>query len=174
MYIDNSSWHEYKIRKHRQQSYTIFVSYELELSFLIRYVCVENGISPEQQAQLMTSSKEWPSYEKAVIKFSSHAEDALKAVSFQIKSKPTLTQVLSRSESRDIDAEEREMLERKVVEKKAKREQLKRKIKALNGQIEDENKRLKTLLQKPDTESWLIYFGFILVIFALFVKLFKK
>ena len=145
-----------------------------ELSFLIRFVCIELDTSPEKVSELMASPKEWPSYEKAVIKFSSHAEDALKAVAFSIKSKPSLTQVISRSESRDIDAEQREMLERKVVEKKAQREQLKRKIKALHSQIEDETKRLNNLVQKPDSESRLIYFGFILIIFALFLKIFKK
>lgn len=145
-----------------------------ELSFLIRYVSVENDANPDMEARLMSAPKEWQNSEKAVIKFSSHAEDALKAVAFSIKSKPSLAQVISRSESRDIDAEQREMLERKIVEKRAQREQLKRKVKNFHTMISDEEKSLKELMEKPNTESQMIYFGFFLVVFALFVKLFKK
>ena len=143
-----------------------------ELSFLVRFT----SVSPTEVtnlAEIVALSKTWPNMVKCLIKFSTHAEDALRSVAFSIKSKPSLSQVLQRSERRDIDGEQREMLQRKIIEKKNQRNQLTTKIRNLEREIAREKANLQVLTSKADSNPHFVLIGIVLLIVAFIVKYYR-
>lgn len=144
-----------------------------ELSFIVRYT----SVSPNEKtdiSEIIATSKNWPNTVKCVIKFSSHAEDALRSIAAVTKSKPTVQQVQARSQSRDISKEQLDMLKRKLNEKKNYNQQLKTKKTNLEKEIKQQQAQLKVLQSRTDSNPPYIFIGLALLLAAMFLKYYRK
>lgn len=142
------------------------------VSFDIKYVQVLPETTIEEEIKLSQAPEEWANTVQAVIRFSTHTEDALKTVALSLKSKPSLTQVVKRAENRNIDVEQREMLERKVTEKRNQRGQLKDKIAALEAQIESQKEEMVKIASTTKTDYNLLMVGLIILLGSIVLRLF--
>jgi len=142
-----------------------------ELSFLIRYTFVPNV---SEDSPNVPNPNDFKSSIKATIRFSSHAEDALKSISSSLKVKPSLNKAISHVEQRDILSEQREMYERKISSKNEQQQQLLQRIEILERNISHQKDEISELSKKPDTQNQLITVSLIVFFMSLLIRWLKK
>lgn len=137
-----------------------------EISFTVKYCLVPKN-SPNKVADMMLNSMSWDNSLIGTIRFSSHAEDAMKSISSSFKSKKSLKKAIERSDLSNINAQKKEMLEKTISEKEATILQLQDKAKSLRELLEQKKKESKELNVDNTVEYNFIYFGFIILFLAI-------
>ncbi|OHT12333.1 hypothetical protein TRFO_17925 [Tritrichomonas foetus] len=138
-----------------------------ELTFTIKYFIVPPDSTPDQITDIMMNQNSWKDTITATIKFSSHAEDAMKSVSSAFKTRNSLKKAIAREENNNLDEEERAMLERKIGDKEAQKAQLERKVESLRQQLEKKNEESVKFARNPTVEYNLVYIGIIILLLAI-------
>ena len=145
-----------------------------EISFIIKYCVIQPNTPPEKITEMMLDSAVMNESLTAVIKFSSHAEDAMKSISSAFKKKKSLKEAIKNDESRNIELEEIAMLEKKIAEKEQEKEELENKVKNIKVELELKENESKKLAMNPTFVNSFAYIGWIIFIFAILKRLLFK
>ena len=144
-----------------------------ELSFIVHYTLVRPNIDQATKTELMFNSIDWNGNEKSIIRFSSHAEDALSSFSQLIKQRPSFSQAVMRSTSRNFEQGQKDSLVKTLLEKELQQNKLKEKINNLRNQINIFDHQYSTMGSPSNRSQILIFIGFIMFILSLIIRKFK-
>lgn len=145
-----------------------------EVTFMVRYTLVRPTIDPNTKTELMLNPTDWAGKLQSNIRFSSHAEDALNSFSHIMKDRPSFSQAVKKSSSRNFEQGQKDSIVKKLIEKQQQKQILQEKINNLRTQIEECDRKMSTLVIPHINGSNLLMVGFIVFVLALLINKFRK
>lgn len=141
-----------------------------EVSFLVKFISLASETSPDTIADLMMNQSQWKDTIKSVIKFSTHAEDALAKFLSMRKNRSTLNEAIERQENQNLLEEQKVMLERKISEKQEQKIQLQSQVEHLIKQRDQQLEQIKILKAQSEKPNIVIIFGFLFFALVFLLK----